>query len=154
MLNPLPNANNVMLLVKLLGTSYECPAVKMFWEKVIDWWNRKRSENINPNPTEVLYGYKPESNSFHTFNHYLLIARYYVYLARNKFETQELEVFRIVLLEIKTQCEREITITNGNLNIYRNKWTTLSMHFWLVFIYSNLANAQYCYLSICSSSCC
>ena len=119
------NANNVMLLVKLLGTSYECPAVKIFWEKVIDWWNRKRSENINPNPTEVLYGYKPESNSFHTFNHYLLIARYYVYLARNKFETQELEVFRIVLLEIKTQCEREITITNGNLNIYRNKWTTL-----------------------------
>ena len=59
---------------------YECPAVKSFWEKVIDWWNRKRSENINPNPTEVLYGYKPESNSFHAFNHYLLIARYYVYL--------------------------------------------------------------------------
>ena len=25
---------------------YECPAVKMFREKVIDWWNRKRSENI------------------------------------------------------------------------------------------------------------
>ena len=103
---------------------YECPAVKSFWEKVIDWWNRKRSENINPNPTEVLYGYKPESNSFHTFNHYLLIARYYLYLARNKFETPELEVF-IVLLEIKIQCERQIAITNGNLNKYRNKWTTL-----------------------------
>ena len=68
-----------------------CPAIKIVWE-AIDWWNRKRSENINPNPTEVLYGYKPESNSFHTFNHYLLIARYYDYLARNKFETPELEV--------------------------------------------------------------
>ena len=100
-----------------------CPAIKIVWE-AIDWWNRKRSENINPNPTEVLYGYKPESNSFHTFNHYLLIARYYVYLARNKFETPELEV-SIVLLEIKIQCEREIAITNGNLNKYRNKWTTL-----------------------------
>ena len=22
---------------------HECPAVKRFWEKVIDWWNRKRS---------------------------------------------------------------------------------------------------------------
>ena len=103
---------------------YECPAVKSFWEEVIDWWNGKRSENINPNPTEVLYGHKPESNGFHTFNHYLLIARYYVYLARNKFETPELEVF-IVLLEIKIQCEREIAITKGNLNKYRNKWTTL-----------------------------
>ena len=48
MLNLLQNANNVMLPVK-------------------DWWNRKRSENIKLNPTEVLYAeYKPESNSFHT----------------------------------------------------------------------------------------
>ena len=86
----------------------------MFWEKVIDWWNCKRSENINPNPTEVLYGYKPESNSFHTLNHYLLIAGYYVYLARNKFETAELEVFS-VLLEIKIQCEREIPMTNAEI---------------------------------------
>ena len=45
---------------------YECPAIKFFLGKVIDWWNRKRSENINLNPTEVLYGYKPESNRFHT----------------------------------------------------------------------------------------
>ena len=81
----------------------------------LDWWNRKHSENIDPNPMQVLYRYKPESNSLHTFNHYLLIARYYFYLARNKFETPELEVF-IVLLEIKIQCEREIAITNGNLN--------------------------------------
>ena len=90
----------------------------------LDWWNRKRSENIDPNPMQVLYRYKHESNSLHTFNHDLLIVRYYVYLARNKFETPELEVF-IVLLEIKIQCEREIAITNGNLNKYRNKWTTL-----------------------------
>ena len=105
-------------------TFYECPAIKILGGNVIDWWNRKRSENINPNPTEVLYGYKPESNSFHTFNNYPLIARYYVYLARNKFETPKLEVF-IVLLEVQIQCEREITITNGNLDKYRNKWTTL-----------------------------
>ena len=125
MLNLLQNANNVRLPVKLLAIYFtSVPQSNFCWGKVIDWWNRKRSENINPNPTEVLYGYKPESNSFHTFNHYLLIARYYVYLARNKFETPELEVF-IVLLEIKIQCEREIAITNGNLNKYRNKWTTL-----------------------------
>ena len=49
---------------------------------------------------------------------------FYVYLARIKFETPELEVF-IVLLEIKNHREIEIAITNGNLNKYRNKWTTL-----------------------------
>ena len=36
-------------------TFYECPAIKIFWGKVIDWWNRKRSENINPNPTEAFF---------------------------------------------------------------------------------------------------
>ena len=76
MFNLLQNAKNVMLLVELLAVYFKCPAVKIFWEKVIDWWNRKRSENINPNQTEVIYGYKPKSVSFHTFNHYLLIARY------------------------------------------------------------------------------
>ena len=29
---------------------YECPSVKIFWEKVVDWWNRKYSENTNPIP--------------------------------------------------------------------------------------------------------
>ena len=50
----------------------------------LDWQNRTRSENIDPNPKEVLYGYKPESNSLHSFNHDLLIARYYVYLISQK----------------------------------------------------------------------
>ena len=57
-------------------------------------------------------------------NYFIYFTSYYIYLARNKFETPELEVF-IVLLEIEIQCEREIAITNGNLNKYRNKWTTL-----------------------------
>jgi len=116
MLNLLQNVNNVMVPMKL-PVIYFTSALpsKFFLEKVIDWWNHKRSENINPNPTEVLYGYKPESNSFHTFNHYPLIARYCVHLARNKFETPELEVF-IVLLEIKIHCEREIAKTTGNIN--------------------------------------
>ena len=89
MLNLLQNANKVMLPVKLLAVYiYECPAVNIFWEKVIDWWNRKRTENIKPNPTEVLYGYKPESNSFHSFNHYLLTARYYFTLLETSLRPQ------------------------------------------------------------------
>ena len=117
-----------MLLVKLLAICSRSVLPSKFFGKKSDWWNRKSSEDVNPNPTEVLYGYKPESNSFRTFNHYLLIARYYVYSGRI-----------IVLPEIKIQCEREIAITNVNLNKYRNKWTTLciSDQCW---IYSNLAN--------------
>ena len=79
---------------------FECPAVKLFWKDVLNWWNFKRSESINPSATEILYGYEPESTSPHTFNHYLLIARYYIYLARNKSKIPKLEVF-IIFLETK-----------------------------------------------------
>ena len=27
---------------------FECPAVKLFWKDVLNWWNFKRSESINP----------------------------------------------------------------------------------------------------------
>jgi len=48
------------------------------------WWNTKHSDNINPNYSEILYDYKPESESFYTLNHYLLIAKYHIFLARNQ----------------------------------------------------------------------
>ena len=68
----------------LLHRFWECPEVKLFWEDVIEWWNTNRSENFNPTWSEILYGYRPENTSFHAFNHYLLIAKYHVYLARNQ----------------------------------------------------------------------
>ena len=71
--------------------------------------NPYRSENITLSITEILYGYKPESTRFRAFNHDLLIARYYIHVTRNKSENPRLDVF-IVLLEIETQCEREVAI--------------------------------------------
>ena len=47
-------------------------------------------DNINPNSIEILYGNKPEITSFYALNHYLLIAKYHVYLARNQSETPSL----------------------------------------------------------------
>ena len=70
----------------------------------------------------------PESTCFPAFNHYLLIARYYIYVARYKSETPKLEIF-IVRLETKIYCEREIAKKKkkktGNYTKYRNKWTSL-----------------------------
>ena len=65
----------------------ECPDVKIFWKDIMMWWNAKRSDNISPSNTEILYGYKAETTTpattFYTLNHYLLIAKYHVLLARN-----------------------------------------------------------------------
>ena len=34
---------------------YECPAMKSFWNDAFNWWNLRRSENITPSATEILY---------------------------------------------------------------------------------------------------
>ena len=75
----------------------ECSVVEPFWKDVITWWNIKRSVNINPSYTEILYGYKPESKSFYALNHYLLIAKYNIFLARHQSESPSLKVFLAVL---------------------------------------------------------
>ena len=48
---------------------YECLAVKGFWSWCRNWWNFKHPENLTPSAREILYGYKPESTSFHAFDH-------------------------------------------------------------------------------------
>ena len=122
---------------------FECPAVKLLWKDVLNWWNFKHSESINPSATEILYSYKPESKSFHTYNHYLLIARYYIYLARNKSNIPKLEVL-IIFLETKIQCEREIATKNGNLiKRNRNKWTSLCISDMCCDSSINLGNLQF-----------
>ena len=37
---------------------YECLTVQIFWQKVIAWWNEKRSESATLNYTDILYGYR------------------------------------------------------------------------------------------------
>ena len=93
----------------LLHRFCECPEVKLFWEDVIEWWNTNHSENFNPTWSEILYGYRPENTSLHAFNHYLLIAKYHVYLARNLSETPSIKVF-LALLESRVKCERQMAI--------------------------------------------
>ena len=56
-----------------------------------------------------------------SFNHYPLIPRYYIHLARNKSENPKQDVF-IVLLEIKIQCVREKPKDHTKC---RNKWSAL-----------------------------
>ena len=102
----------------------EYPDVKIFWKDVIMWWNTKRSDSIDLNSIEILYGYKPEITSFYALIHYLLIAKYHVYLVRNQSETPCLQIF-LALLESKIKCERQMAIKNSNYEKYRAKWTTL-----------------------------
>ena len=102
----------------------ECSVVEPFWKDVITWWNIKRSDNIYLSYTEILYGYKPESKSSYALNHYLLIAKYHIFLARHQSESPSLKVF-LALLESKIRCEREMVIKNSNCRKYEAKWTTL-----------------------------
>ena len=53
---------------------YECP-------RLISWWNEKGSENVALSALDILYGYKPESNILQALKHYVIIAKYHIFLS-------------------------------------------------------------------------
>ena len=55
---------------------------------------------------------------FHTFNHYLLIAWYYIHLARNKSETPRLNVFITFFWKLKFNVKEKLLIKP------ETKWNT------------------------------
>ena len=57
---------------------------------------------------------------FHTFNHYLLIAWYYIHLARNKSETPRLNVFITFFWKLKFSVKEKLVLkpeTKSNTEI-------------------------------------
>ena len=102
----------------------ECPVVEPFWNDVLMWWKIKRSDNINTNYSEILYGYKPETKSFYALNHYFLTAEYPIYVSQEISQSTNLKVF-LALMENKIKCERQIAIKSSNCRKCEAKWTTL-----------------------------
>ena len=103
---------------------YECPSIQFFWQKVISWWNEKRSENVTLSALDILYGYKPESNLFQALNHYVIIAKYHIFLSWLNKTSPSFGIF-CVLLNEKILCERTIAFKNNTLSKFKGKWGTL-----------------------------
>ena len=112
-----PNENLLHLLT-------ECPGTQTFWQMVIAWWNKKRSETVVLNATDILYGYKLESNLFQALNHFVIIAKYHIFLSWLNKASPSFEIFSLLLNE-KIRCERTIAFENNTLTNFRAKWTTL-----------------------------
>jgi len=91
---------------------------------VIAWWNEKRSETVALNATDILHGYKPESNLFQALNHFVIIAKYHIYLSWLNKASPIFEIFSLFLNE-KLLCNRLIAFKNSTLTKFRAKWTTL-----------------------------
>ena len=86
---------------------YECPCIQSFWQRVIRWWNEKRSENVTLSPTDILYGYKPEVNIFQALNHYITIAKYNFLSCLNE-TSPSFEIFSLLVYNEKNVCERTV----------------------------------------------
>ena len=98
----------------------QCNEVKAPWKLAIDWWNERRTENLHPDQKEILYGYKPNSNRFHAFNHYFLIAEHHLYLERLKSEPPNLNIF-FTILRHKIRIEEEIANKSNSFNEHQEK---------------------------------
>ena len=103
---------------------YECPSIQVFWQRVISWWSEKRSENVTLSALDILYGYKPEPNIFQALNHYVIIAKYDIFLTWLNKTSPSFEIFSLLLNE-KILCERTIAFKNNTRRKFRAKWGTL-----------------------------
>ena len=77
------------------------------------------------NATDILYGYKPESNLSQALNHFVIIAKYHIFLSWLNKASSSFEIFSLLLNE-KIHCERTIAFKNNTLTNFRAKWTTLA----------------------------
>ena len=91
---------------------------------VIAWWNKKRSESVALNATDILYGYKPESDLFQALNHFVIIAKYHIFLSWLNKASPSFEIVSL-LFSKKIRFERTIAFKNNTLTNFRAKWTTL-----------------------------
>lgn len=98
--------------------------IQFFWQRAISWWNEKRSENVTLSALDILYGYKPESNIFQALNHYVIIAKYHIFLSWLNKTSPSFEIFSLLLNE-KILCERTIAFKNNTLRKFRAKRGTL-----------------------------
>ena len=58
-------------------------------------------------------------------NHYLLIAKYHIFLTRNQPDSPTSLKVILALLENQIKCERQMAIKNSNYIKNEAKWTTL-----------------------------
>ena len=111
----------VATLMRICFTFYvNAPGLNFFWQRVISWWNEKRSENVTLSALDILYVYKPESNIFQAPNHYVNIEKYHIFLSWLNKTSQSFEIF-CVLLNEKVLCERTIAFKNKTLRKFRAK---------------------------------
>ena len=78
---------------------YDCPSIQVFWQRVISWLNEKRSENVTLSALDILYGYKPESNIFQALNHYVVVAKYHIFLSWLNKTSPSFEILAFYLMK-------------------------------------------------------
>ena len=106
---------------------HDCPSTQVFWQRVISWWTEKRSENVILSALDILHGYKPESNTFQALNHYVIIAKYHIFLSWLNKTSPSFEIFSLLLNE-KILREHTIAFKNNTLRKFRAKWEALQLY--------------------------
>ena len=76
---------------------------------------------------DILCGYKPESSIFQALTHYVIIAKYHIFLSWLNKTSPSFEIFSLLLNE-KILCEHTIAFKNNTLRKFRAKWGTVYVH--------------------------
>ena len=102
------------------------PFCDLFLSKKPTTGGKKRHDNLvstTPPPfekswlracaTDILHGYKPEPNLFQTLNHFVIIAKYHIFLSWLNKASPSFKIFGLLFNE-KILCERTIAFKKKN----------------------------------------
>ena len=87
----------------------ECQHVHS-WNLFTSWWNDNNWPSVSLTNNDKIFGYLPESRSFHTFNLCLIVTRFYIYTAAKESEPYSFLPFKAFLkykLSIEPSSVRE-----------------------------------------------
>ena len=73
---------------------------------------KRDRENVTLNAMDMLYGYKPELNTCLALNHYVIIAKYHIFLSWLNKAYPSFEIFSLLLMKksfVNAQLPLKIT---------------------------------------------
>ena len=114
------NASGFPVIIKFQPAT--CKTYLPKGNQLVEW---KRSENIALSTTDILYGYKPESNIFTSSIIMSLLQNIKSFFRSWTKPLPALKFSAFYLMAVNILCERTIAFKNNTLRKFRAKWRTL-----------------------------
>ena len=98
-----------------------CEVTELFWKEILSWLARCRGEVVDLSFTNILFGKLDRDIDFMVINHFILLAKFFIYWCKLNKIFPSFEVFKG---KLKATCDLELFIARKNYSFLKHysKW--------------------------------